>query len=94
MHNNEDVDEFSYEECEKISGDPVEVTEMITRDIGEPAMCILHKLLYSTKTHISTQRNVIFKTWCTITGKLCDVIIGSGSIKNMVSLTLVKALQL
>ena len=54
---------------------------------------ILQKLLLAPKKEEESQRNVIFKTTCTINGKVCDVIIDSGSSENIVSEALVKALK-
>ena len=39
-------------------------------------------------------RRVVFRTRCIINGKVCDVIVDSGSSENLVSKAMVKALKL
>lgn len=51
-------------------------------------------MLLSSKTQETSERHAIFRTRCTIKGKVCEVIIDAGSCKNVVSKTLIKALQL
>lgn len=55
---------------------------------------ILQKLIFAPKQAQLTQRNVIFRTRCTINLKVCNVIIDSGSSENVVSKAMVKALRL
>ena len=55
---------------------------------------VLQKLLLIPKKEEEPQRHAIFKIRCTIQGKVCDVIIDSGSSKNIVSRSLVKILKL
>ncbi|KAL5548403.1 hypothetical protein UlMin_003634 [Ulmus minor] len=52
------------------------------------------KLLLTPRIDEASQRNAIFRTRCTIKGKVCDVIIDSGSSENIVSKSLVKILKL
>lgn len=80
------TEEFDYEEM----GD----TELVVGDDGEALICIIQKLLFSSKTQAANQRNAIFKTCLTIKGKVCEVIIDGGSCENVMSKNFVKALQL
>lgn len=57
-------------------------------------MCILQKLLLSNITPLPNQRTAIFKTRCTINGKVCEDVVDGGSNENVVSMALVKAFQL
>ena len=61
---------------------------------GERVNCVIQKVLLTPSHPISSQRHNLFKTRCTIKQKVCDVIIDSGSCENIVSKSLVKALQL
>ena len=79
-YDNEAVD---YEEIELVGGDE-----------GEPVICILQKFLLSHCQHTPSQRHAIFWIRCTIQKKVCDVIIDSGSSENIISKSLIKALQL
>ena len=46
---------------------------------------VLQKLLLAPKKEEESQRNKIFKTRCTVNGKVCDVIIDTDSSGNIVS---------
>lgn len=48
----------------------------------------------SSKQNEHPQRHSIFKTRCTVRGKVCDLIIDSGSTENIVSRSMVKKLGL
>lgn len=55
---------------------------------------IFFKLLLAPKLAEVTQRHALFQTRCTIKNKVCDVMMDSGSTKNIVSKVLVQALEL
>ena len=71
-----------------------EEAEFIEGDEGERVSCVMRRLLLSPKNEKSSQRHSIFRTRCTIKQKVCNVIVDSGSSKNIVSRALVKALKL
>ncbi|GJW99531.1 putative reverse transcriptase domain, zinc finger, CCHC-type, aspartic peptidase domain protein [Tanacetum coccineum] len=58
-------------------------------------LLVIRRALATDSTEDSVWlRHNIFHTWCTSHGKVCDVIIDSGSCKNVVSETMVKKLSL
>ncbi|KAI0495115.1 hypothetical protein KFK09_025262 [Dendrobium nobile] len=71
-----------------------EEVEDVLGDEGEPLVCILEKLLLAPRKVTESQRHAIFKTKCTIAGKVCDILIDSGCTENVVSKAVVQALQL
>ncbi|XP_020672881.1 uncharacterized protein LOC110092596 [Dendrobium catenatum] len=68
--------------------------EEIPGDDGEPVVCVLQKLLFAPTQHNKSQRNAIFRTKCTIKGKVCDLLIDNGCTENIISRAVVNALQL
>ena len=68
--------------------------EEVEPDSGDRVTCILQRLLLTPKRESHPMRHAIFKTRCTINGKVCDLIVDSGSSENIVSETLVKTLKL
>lgn len=66
----------------------------IQADEGEMISCITEKALLTPKQPSISQRHVIFRTSCTIEGKVCEVIIDSGCSENVISNSVVKSLQL
>ena len=89
----EGLNEEEYEECyesEEFEGEELVVLE----DEGEQVNCVVQRELLSPREPLNSQRHNIFRTRCTIKGKVCDVIIDSGSCENIVSKALVKTLEL
>ncbi|PKU83878.1 RNA-directed DNA polymerase [Dendrobium catenatum] len=70
------------------------LAEDVPGDDGEPLICILEKLLLAPRAALPSQRNAIFRTRCTISGKVCDLIIDSGCTENVIARSVVQALQL
>lgn len=62
-------------------------------DEGKTIVCILEMLLIAPRQLIHSQWKAIFHTKCTISKKVCDLIIDSGCIENIVSRATVQALQ-
>ncbi|KAA0037938.1 uncharacterized protein E5676_scaffold154G00410 [Cucumis melo var. makuwa] len=58
--------------------------ELIEADEGDNLSCVLQKVLIAPKEH-QPQSHSLFKTRCTVQGKICNVIIDSGSSENFVS---------
>ncbi|KAI0515984.1 hypothetical protein KFK09_008655 [Dendrobium nobile] len=76
-------------------GDELEETiEELAADEGEPILGILEKLLLAPRKPVESQRNSLFRTKCTINGKVCDVVIDSGCTENIISKAVVQALQI
>nr|XP_048331651.1 uncharacterized protein LOC125422974 [Ziziphus jujuba var. spinosa] len=95
MHMHEEVDDYGGED-EYDGADLIKATEEVSgEDIdGDPIVCILQKVLYSAKRYTPTQRHILFKTKCTINGKICEVIIDGGGTENVVFKALVATLNL
>ncbi|XP_028556143.1 uncharacterized protein LOC114581024 [Dendrobium catenatum] len=70
------------------------VVEDVDGDDGEPVVCVLQRLLLAPRRPAKTQRNALFKTKCTIKGKVCDVLIDTGCTENVISRAVVQSLQL
>ncbi|PKU81321.1 RNA-directed DNA polymerase [Dendrobium catenatum] len=68
--------------------------EDVMGDDGEPLICVLEKLLLAPRKVVQSQRHSIFKTKCTIGGKVCDLLVDNGCTENVVSKAVVHALQL
>ncbi|KAI0495130.1 hypothetical protein KFK09_025277 [Dendrobium nobile] len=75
-------------------GEPEDTQEDVGGDEGEPLICVLQKLLLAPRLTDQSQRNRLFKTKCTIKGKVCDVLVDSGCTENVISKAAVQALQL
>ncbi|XP_020694824.1 uncharacterized protein LOC110108492 [Dendrobium catenatum] len=69
------------------------VTETTVIPADEGSLLVLRRLLNSHKED-SCQRHSIFQTRCTVGGKVCQMIIDSGSCENVVSTTMVNKLEL
>ncbi|XP_020695767.2 uncharacterized protein LOC110109168 [Dendrobium catenatum] len=70
-----------------------EEVEDVVGDEGDPLICVLQKLILALRRPAKTQRNALFKTKCTIKGKVCDLLIDSGCTENVISRDVVQALQ-
>ncbi|KAI0524322.1 hypothetical protein KFK09_003688 [Dendrobium nobile] len=83
-------------EADEDSTDPeaTEIQEDVEADVGEPLVCVIEKLLLAPKQPDVSQRNALFRTKCTVGGKVCDLLIDSGCTENVVSRAMVQALQL
>ncbi|TYK19586.1 uncharacterized protein E5676_scaffold1274G00330 [Cucumis melo var. makuwa] len=69
--------------------------EVLEPNDGERLSCVLQRVLITPKSDTShQQRHSLFKTQCTIQGKVCSVIIDSGNSENFVSKKLVAVLKL
>jgi hypothetical protein len=90
----------AYEEHEEIRDDlekeeesePVYDEELVVADQGESL--IIRRSLHASTKEAHWLRNNIFHTRCTVAGKVCDVIIDSGSCENVVSNYMVDKLKL
>ncbi|KAA0050434.1 uncharacterized protein E6C27_scaffold175G00240 [Cucumis melo var. makuwa] len=69
--------------------------EVLEPNDGERLSCVLQRFLITPKSDTShQQRHSLFKTQCTIQGKVCSVIIDNDNSENFVSKKLVAALKL
>ncbi|XP_020682380.1 uncharacterized protein LOC110099531 [Dendrobium catenatum] len=84
---NDEEEEDDYETVE-------ERPEDVVGDEGEPVLCVLQLLLLAPRRPAKTQRNALFKTKCTISGKVCEVLIDTGCTENVISRAVVQSLQL
>ncbi|XP_020692917.1 uncharacterized protein LOC110107098 [Dendrobium catenatum] len=71
-----------------------DVFEELMPDDGEAVVCILERLLLAPRQPVTSQRNAIFCTRCTIGGRVCELLIDNCCTENVVSRSLVQALQL
>ena len=80
-----DVDPYAY--------DPNEVQE---DEEGVPLgrSLVIHRLLLTLRAKYGDPRNEIFRAQCTINKRVCDLIIDSGSVKNITSKSLVTKVRL
>ena len=80
-----DVDLYAY--------DPNEVQE---DEEGMPLgrSLVIQRLLLTPRVEYGDQQNEIFRARCTISKRVCDLIIDSGSVENIVSKSLVAKLGL
>ncbi|KAI0493337.1 hypothetical protein KFK09_027614 [Dendrobium nobile] len=70
------------------------IDEEVPADEGEPFIGVMEKLLLAPRQPNVSQRHAIFKTRCTISGKVCDLLIDSGCTENIISKAVVQGLQL
>lgn len=71
-----------------------EAIDYLEADDGAQLSYVLQRLLLAPKTKIPHQWHTLFKSRCTINGKIYSVIIDSGINENIVPRKLVKALNL
>ncbi|TYK26684.1 hypothetical protein E5676_scaffold313G003430 [Cucumis melo var. makuwa] len=71
-----------------------EETELIEANDGDRISCVIQIVLIAPKEETNPQRHCLFKTKCTINGKVCDVIIDNGSNESFVAKKLVTTLNL
>ncbi|XP_020683016.1 uncharacterized protein LOC110100003 [Dendrobium catenatum] len=86
-----------FEEGTDSEGTTVEIAgqvEDVQADVGEPFAGVMGKWLLAPRQTGMSQRHAIFKTRCTISGKVCDLLIDSGCTENIVSKAVVQGLQL
>ncbi|KAI4343331.1 hypothetical protein MLD38_027853 [Melastoma candidum] len=89
------IRELSDEEEEfEENADPVWDTEEIEEYPDEGELLVVRKALSVTPAKEESQRESIFHTRCTVAGKVCLVIVDSGSCTNAVSRTMVEKLKL
>ncbi|KAI4310483.1 hypothetical protein MLD38_035459 [Melastoma candidum] len=74
--------------------DPIWDVEEIEEYSDEGELLVVRKALSVTPAREENQRESIFHTRCTVEGKVCLVIVDSGSCTNAVSRTMVKKLKL
>ncbi|XP_028550251.1 uncharacterized protein LOC114579543 isoform X1 [Dendrobium catenatum] len=55
---------------------------------------MLERLLLAPRSNLKSQRHALFRTRCTILGKVCDLLVDSGCTENVVSKSKVQSLQL
>ncbi|XP_020675785.1 uncharacterized protein LOC110094799 [Dendrobium catenatum] len=71
-----------------------EQAEELLADEGNPILCVMEKVLLAPIQPVETQRHSLFRTKCTINGKVCDLVINSGCTENIISRAAIQALQL
>ncbi|KAI0511898.1 hypothetical protein KFK09_012532 [Dendrobium nobile] len=90
--------QFTNAENEELQEDmderEMEPEEELAPDTGEPLVCVMEKILLAPRQPQNSQRNSVFKTRCTISGKVCDLLIDSGCTENVIARSVVQALQL
>ncbi|XP_020704270.2 uncharacterized protein K02A2.6-like [Dendrobium catenatum] len=88
------VDAEADDELADNAEDCEESHEDVVGDEGEQLVCVIEKLLLAPKIPNPSQRHALFKTKCTVAGKVCDMLVDSGCTENVVSRAMVQALQL
>ncbi|KAI4330434.1 hypothetical protein MLD38_028724 [Melastoma candidum] len=82
------------EEEFKENVDPIWDAEEIEEYPDEGELLVVRKALSVTPTREENQREIIFHIKCTVEGKVCLVIVDSGSCTNAMSRTMVEKLKL
>ncbi|KAI0496820.1 hypothetical protein KFK09_023144 [Dendrobium nobile] len=78
----------------EVNSDSDEDAEDVYADDGEPLLAVLERLLLAPRQDLKSQRHALFRTRCTIAGKVCELLVDSGCTENVVSRTVVHKLQL
>ena len=73
---------------------PEEEEEEVIAEADEGELLVLRRALSSRKGDQDEQRENIFRSRCTVQGKVCSLIIDSGSCTNVVSLSMIEKLNL
>ena len=87
----DDVEEDEYPKDDEYEKEDA-LEEFTYEDEG--VSLVIRRLMYTPKKDGSIQQHNIFKTRCTVNQRVCDLIIDSGSSKNIVSKTMMDKLQL
>jgi len=87
-------EEVAEKEKEEFIGASEEEKEEITAEADEGEMLVLQRAPSSQKGEQEAQRENIFHSRCTVQGKVCSMIIDSGSCANVVSLSMIEKLGL
>jgi len=86
------------EVAEEEKEEPVETLEEedeeVVAEADEGELLVLRRALNSQKGDLEEQRENIFHSRCTVQGKVCSVIIDSGSCANVVSVSMIEKLNL
>ncbi|XP_013588872.1 uncharacterized protein LOC106363133 [Brassica napus] len=93
---NQDInleDEPKYDEYDSDSQQEPEI-ELIAGDTGAHTLVLRRNCLLPRSTQESWLRSTLFRSTCTINGKICKLIIDSGSCTNVLSALAVKKLDL
>jgi len=82
----EEIQAIEEKECEEEyeeDGHP-----LVTPDVGE--FLVIRRAFHAKEVPLEpSQREKIFHTWCTVGGKLCELIIDEGSCTNVAATTLI-----
>ena len=73
---------------------PKKEEEEVIAEADEGEMLVLRRALSSQKGGQEEQRENIFHSRCTVQGKVCSLIIDSGSCADVVSLSMIEKLNL
>ena len=85
IHDDEDDEEYESEDLEG---------QDVCEEEGEEVVCVIQRLLCSMPQPENTQQKKIFKSKCTVNGKVCKLVIDSCSCENLISQNLVNHLKL
>lgn len=86
--------EGNFEEQEHLDSTELIEVEELRGDEGIAFVCVVERLLVAPRQSTISQRHVIFRTKCTINEKMCNLLIDNNCTKNIMSKTVVKALDL